>query len=103
MYFQGEASTELRLPLTPSSREVNNYPALKREEKEEEGMECQQQEIDGDSPGLQLGESLVTESLEATILWKETRADLRMRNRPVTSRNMLTVQTGCPPQLRTPM
>lgn len=66
-------------------------------------MECQQQERDGDCSGLQLGNSSVdTGSLEVTILWKETRAGLWDGKRPVSGKNMLIVQAGCLPQLKTP-
>lgn len=45
-------------------------------------MECQQQERDRDSAGLQLGGSSVDSgSLEETILWKETGAGLWAGNR----------------------
>lgn len=33
MHSQGGASAELRLPLTPSIRKANNYPALERRER----------------------------------------------------------------------
>lgn len=43
-----------------------------------------------------------TGSLEVTILWKETRAGLWDGKRPVSGKNMLIVQAGFLPQLKTP-
>lgn len=57
-----------------------------------------------DCVGVQLGErSVEAESLEATVLWKETRAGLWDGKQAWDKQEYADCQAGCLPQLQAPM